>query len=44
MVCQHCTEALNAINGRYCKRLGRYVEHDREPPCLPDKRKEAERG
>lgn len=32
-VCQSCPLAHNGINGRYCKKLSRYVEHNAQPPC-----------
>lgn len=31
--CMACTKAHNAINGRYCNYLRRYVEHDNQPAC-----------
>ena len=32
--CSTCVEAWNAINGRYCSRLGRYVNINASvPPC-----------
>lgn len=31
--CAVCSEAYNAINGRYCRPLGRYVEHHAVPQC-----------
>ena len=31
--CRTCTEAVNAINGRYCIRLKRYVEHISVEAC-----------
>ena len=31
--CLECEAAWNTINGRWCGRIGRYVEHDEEPPC-----------
>lgn len=32
-LCATCPAAHNGINGRYCHRLSRYVEHDKEPKC-----------
>lgn len=33
-ICSTCVEAWNAINGRYCSRLGRYVNIKAAvPPC-----------
>lgn len=32
--CLACGDGANMLNGRYCRRLGRYVEHDSTPPCL----------
>ncbi len=34
--CAVCKEAYNGVNGRYCRKLGRYVEYDREPKCQED--------
>lgn len=31
--CLECGAAWNTINGRWCGRIGRYVEHVNEPPC-----------
>lgn len=31
--CKICSEAHNGLNGRYCLRLKRYVEHSAAPPC-----------
>lgn len=31
--CMTCTRAYNAINGRYCILLNRYVERTPTPPC-----------
>ena len=33
--CLVCVNAFNGINGRFCHKLGRYVEHAQEPPCQP---------
>jgi len=32
-ICQTCGEGANLLNGRYCKRLRKYVEHESEPKC-----------
>lgn len=31
--CKRCSFAHNAINGRYCDELQRYVEHAETPAC-----------
>ncbi len=31
--CNSCKQAYNAINGRYCILLDRYVERRSIPPC-----------
>ncbi len=31
--CAACANAHNGINGRYCRKLGRYVEHSGAPRC-----------
>lgn len=31
--CAACPEAHNGINGRWCGRVRRYVEHDAKEPC-----------
>lgn len=31
--CLECGAAWNTINGRWCGRLGRYVEYTNEPAC-----------
>ncbi len=31
--CSTCPTAINCINGRYCTKLKKYVEHDKEPKC-----------
>lgn len=31
--CAACAEAINAINGRYCLRLRRYIQHQPQPLC-----------
>lgn len=31
--CGQCPKAINAINGRYCKLLKQYVQHQRISPC-----------
>ena len=33
--CLSCPLAHNSINGRYCNKLGCYVEHDKQPKCKP---------
>ncbi len=38
--CRACPLAHNGLNGRYCNRVGLYVEHASEPPC--GKRTESE--
>lgn len=35
--CTGCQYALNALNGRYCTKLQRYVEYDTTPQCLTNK-------
>ena len=37
-MCAVCAEAHNSLNGRFCRKLGRYVEYERtSAPCLtPD--------
>lgn len=32
--CLACGDGANLLNGRYCRKAGRYVEHDAAPPCL----------
>lgn len=35
--CSNCMQAYNALNGRYCTLLKRYVEHssiNRYPQCI----------
>lgn len=32
--CRACREAWNALNGRWCGKLWKYVEYDFEPKCL----------
>lgn len=32
-LCQTCQLARNNINGRYCSKIQRYVEHDTTPAC-----------
>lgn len=32
--CLICATAYNAINGRYCQLLRRYVEHAQTEPCI----------
>lgn len=31
--CATCLNAHNGINGRYCNKNRRYVEHDKAPVC-----------
>ena len=31
--CRTCAEAVNAINGRYCTKMKRYVEHMSVEAC-----------
>lgn len=31
--CALCNLSYNALNGRYCKLLNRYVEFDKQPKC-----------
>ncbi len=38
LVCRHCPEAHDGLNGRYCNVLRRYVEYDRLPKCNNRKR------
>lgn len=33
-ICRECPIAYNALNGRYCKRIGKYVEYATEPECV----------
>lgn len=33
--CAVCINAFDGINGRYCHKLHRYVEHAATPPCQP---------
>jgi len=33
-ICHQCVEAHNALNGRYCNRLQKYVEYAKEPLCV----------
>ena len=35
--CLSCRQSYNALNGRYCTLLNRYVEHASVPPCSTDK-------
>lgn len=35
--CADCRHALNALNGRYCTKLQRYVEYATAPQCLTNK-------
>nr|DAI13826.1 MAG TPA: hypothetical protein [Caudoviricetes sp.] len=35
--CADCRHALNALNGRYCTKLHRYVEYSTAPQCLTNK-------
>lgn len=32
-ICAVCPTAFNGLNGRYCSRLQRYVEHTTIPVC-----------
>lgn len=32
--CRTCATAYNAINGRWCQYLNRYVEHAPAAPCI----------
>lgn len=34
--CQSCAQAVNALNGRYCKHLRKLVAYHTEPPCETD--------
>lgn len=36
--CADCQYALNALNGRYCAMLNRYVEYATTPPCSTHKK------
>lgn len=36
--CADCRHALNALNGRYCAMLNRYVEYATTPPCSTHKK------
>ena len=36
--CADCQYALNALNGRYCTKLQRYVEYATAPQCLTNKK------
>lgn len=38
-ICKACPKAWETINGRYCGKLKRNVEHtrDRKPPCQEKK-------
>ncbi len=31
--CATCKQSHNALNGRFCTLLNRYVEHANTPPC-----------
>lgn len=31
--CKTCQHTRRCINGAWCAKLGRYVEHDLRPPC-----------
>ena len=35
--CKHCQDARHCINGAWCTKLGRYVEHALRPPCQDEK-------
>lgn len=37
-LCADCQYALNALNGRYCTKLQRYVEYAATPQCLTNKK------
>lgn len=32
-VCDKCEQAHNGLNGRYCNKLKRYVEHSKTKQC-----------
>lgn len=36
--CQACEKGMNCINGRYCRKLGRYVDYAPMPPCKEKER------
>lgn len=36
--CMTCAEAWNTLNGRWCGRMGRYVEYADGPPCGKEKK------
>nr|DAP81746.1 MAG TPA: hypothetical protein [Caudoviricetes sp.] len=33
--CHGCNTVRNCLNGRYCPKLGRYVEYSKTKPCAP---------
>ena len=36
--CASCRHTYRAINGLYCSKLRRYVEHAKTPPCATIKK------
>ncbi len=42
--CRTCTEAVNAINGRYCIKLKRYAEHISVEACEVSNKPYVENG
>lgn len=35
--CEYCEESHQSLNGRWCRRLRRYVEYARSVPCAGTK-------
>ncbi len=35
--CEHCGESHEGLNGLFCRKLRRYVEHLRVSPCMEEK-------
>lgn len=35
--CEHCGESHEGLNGMFCRKLRRYVEHLRMSPCMEEK-------
>lgn len=43
-ICKACGAGRNCINGRYCHRLGRYVEHDKIDECRWQREEDPEKS
>ena len=40
--CKGCAQGSNLLNGRWCRRVKRYVEQDKKPPCGKETRDNAD--